>query len=316
MGLPRTSIEHWAVLAAVVDHGGFAQAAKALHRSQSAVSYAVARLQAALDVPLLAIQGRKAVLTPHGETLLKRARPLLKDTETLEALARTLKQGWEPQLNVTADAAFPRARLLAIIAELQRMCPQTQLQFSDAVLSGAEEAIADGTADLVVTTRVPEGFLGEFLFNISFVAVAAPSHPLFGRDRALVADDLTREVQAVIRDSGTKRRLDDGWLGAKRRFTVSSMEASLAAVQAGLAYAWLPEHLVREPLARGSLRRLPLALGGVRSVPLYLVLVRPETAGPAARAAVECFQRHIPPKPAAPEDPASTSHGDPGAAAQ
>ena len=294
MGLPRTSIEQWAVLAAVVDHGGFAQAAEKLHRSQSAVSYVISRLQEALDVPLLAIQGRKAVLTSYGETLLKRARPLVRDLETLEALARSLKQGWEPQLNVTVDAAFPRARLLNIIAELQRMCPLTQLQFSDAVLSGAEEAITDGSADLAVTTRVPEGFLGEFLFNVSFVAVAAPSHPLFGLDRVLTADDLTREVQAVIRDSGVKRRRDEGWLGAKRRFTVSSMEASLAAVQAGLAYAWLPEHLVQESLEHGLLRRLPLALGGARSVPLYLVLVRPEVAGPAARAAVECFQRHVP----------------------
>ncbi|HUI62000.1 MAG TPA: LysR family transcriptional regulator, partial [Steroidobacteraceae bacterium] len=73
--LPRTSLEQWAVLAAVVDRGGFAQAATWLHRSQSAVSYAVARLQEGLDVPLLAIEGRRAVLTEHGKALLKRARP-------------------------------------------------------------------------------------------------------------------------------------------------------------------------------------------------------------------------------------------------
>ena len=56
--LAKTSLEQWAVLAAVVDQGGFAQAAETLHRSQSAVSYAVGRLQEALEVPLLAIQGR------------------------------------------------------------------------------------------------------------------------------------------------------------------------------------------------------------------------------------------------------------------
>jgi len=43
--MPKTSLEQWAVLAAVVDEGGYAQAAAALHRSQSAVSYAVSRLQ-------------------------------------------------------------------------------------------------------------------------------------------------------------------------------------------------------------------------------------------------------------------------------
>ena len=293
MALAKTSLEQWAVLAAVVDEGGFAQAAAAVHRSQSAVSYAVARLQEALDLPLLAIDGRKAVLTPHGQTLLKRARGLLRDAETLELLARKLKEGWEPQLQLVVDAAFPRDCLLSIIAELQRLCPSTQIQLSDAVLSGAEEAITDGSADIVVTTRVPPGFLGEWLLDVTFIAVARPDHPLFQIDHVLTTDDLVRYVQVVVRDSGVKQPRDEGWLGAERRCTVSSMEASLATIQAGLAYAWLPQHLIEEPLRQGALRALPLAAGKSRSVPLHLVLIRPDLAGPAARAAVECFQRNV-----------------------
>ena len=72
---PRTTLEQWAILAAVVDHGGFAQAATARHKSQSAVSYAIARLQESLDIALLVVEGRKAVLTGHGRILLQRARP-------------------------------------------------------------------------------------------------------------------------------------------------------------------------------------------------------------------------------------------------
>jgi DNA-binding transcriptional LysR family regulator len=295
MALSRTSLEQWAVLAAVVDEGGYAQAAASLHRSQSAVSYSVARLQESLDLPLLAIEGRKAVLTPDGQTLLKRARSLLRDIATLERLARSLKQGWEAQLTLVVDAAFPRDHLLKIVAELQQLCPNTQMQLSDAILSGAEEAITDGSADVVVTSRVPTGFFGEFLVDITFVAVARPEHPLFQIEHPLTAQDLTQHVQAVIRDSGAKHPRDEGWLGSERRCTVSSMEASLATVAAGLAFAWLPQHLVAEPVRRGTLRPLPLAIGGTRTVALHLVLVRPEVAGPAARTAIECFQRHIPP---------------------
>jgi len=282
------------VLAAVVDEGGFAQAATALNKSQSAVSYAVARLQEALGVPLLVIEGRKAVLTPHGQTLLQRARAMLRDLDTLELLAKSLKQGWEPELKLVVDAAFPRERLLKIVAELQHLCPNTQMQLSDAVLSGAEEAITEDGADVVVTSRVPHGFLGEALFDVTFLAVAQPDHPLFKVEPPLTADHLVHHVQVVVRDSGAKHPRDEGWLGAERRCTVSSMEASLATVQAGLAYAWLPQHLIEPLLARGELRPLPLTAGASRSVPLYLVLVRPELAGPAARAAVECFQRHVP----------------------
>lgn len=294
MRIPRSSIEQWAVLIAVIDDGGFAQAAKKLNRSQSAVSYAVARLQESLDVPLLEIAGRRAVLTSNGETLLCRARTLVDALNSVEALAVSLKQGWEPELKLVVDAAYPRERLLKIVTELQLACPNTQIQLSDAILSGAEDAIVNDRADVVVSNRVPQGYLGEPLIDIEFVAVAAPRHPLFDLDRPLVADDLIHHVQAVIRDSGSIQPRNDGWLGAERRCTVSSMESSLATVAAGLAFAWLPEPLVAEALQRGALRRLNLVTGGLRMVKLHLVLVHPDFAGPAALAAVESFRRHAP----------------------
>ncbi len=257
MAIAKTTLEQWAVLASVVDTGGFAQAAQVLNRSQSAVSYAVARLQESLGVSLLVVEGRKSVLTPHGRTLLGRARALVKDLDTLEQLARSLKQGWEAELTLVVDTAFPRSRLLGIVAELQHSCPGTQIQLADVVLSGAEDAVTAGAADLVITSRVPQGFLGDWLLDVNFVAVARPDHPLFQLQRELTTDDLVRHVQAVVRDSGTADPRDEGWLGAAHRFTVSSKDASLATLLAGLAYAWLPEHVLTDALRSGALRRLP-----------------------------------------------------------
>ncbi len=87
---------------------------------------------------------------------------------------------------------------------------------------------------------------------------------------------------------------DEGWLGAERRFTVSSMEASLAIVTAGLAFGWLPDHLIAPAIATGGARALPLVTGATRGVPLSLVLVHGAVAGPAAREAVQSFFRHRP----------------------
>ena len=299
MSLPRTSLEQWAVLAAVIDRGGFAAAARALHRSQSAVSYSLARLQEAIGLPLLSLDGRRSVLTAHGRTLLNRARPLLEDLDTLESLAATLKEGWEPELSIVVDSAFPRARLLAIAAELQRTCPGTQVQLSDVILSGAEEAIVGRGADVVITSRVPPGFLGDWLLDVEFQAVAAPGHPLFALGRDLTPQDLVPHVQAVIRDSGTTQPRNEGWLGSTRRFTVTSMDASLATVLAGLTYAWLPEHLVSAALQTGSLKRLPLMLGAARKVPLLLVVPEPALLGPAGTRAVDEFRGASPGAPRA-----------------
>ncbi len=286
----RSSADQWQVLAAVVDAGGFTQAAERLHRSQSAVSYAIAQLQESLGVRLLEMQGRRAVLTPTGRELLRRSRVIVEQFARLEALARAIDSGWESELRLVVDAAFPQQTLLGVLAELSGSCPYTTLSLADAVLSGAEEAITSGAADVVVTTRIPSGFLGNWLMDISMVAVAAPVHPLHQLQRTLTLDDLALHTQAVVRDSGRQSR-DEGWLGATHRWTVAGIEASRATVIAGLTYAWLPSHLVAADIEQGRLKALPLAVGGRRQMPLHVVLVKGETAGPAARKALELLQR-------------------------
>jgi DNA-binding transcriptional LysR family regulator len=294
MPQPRTTLEQWKTLATVVDAGGFAQAAARLHRSQSAVSYTIAQLQEGLGLRLLELQGRKAALTPAGVELLRRSRVIVDQFARLEALARAIDSGWETELKLVVDAAFPQATLLGLLAELRQSCPHTTISLADAVLSGAEEAITDGEADVVVTTRVPAGFLGDWLMDVSMVAVAAVTHPLHATKRALTLDDLALHTQVVVRDSGRLQPRDEGWLGAQHRWTVASLEASRAAVRAGLAYAWLPAHLVADDIAARKLAPLPLAVGGLRRMPLYVVLVKGETAGPAARRTLELLQRHVP----------------------
>lgn len=58
---PRITLEQWRALVAVVDAGGYAQAAERLHKSASSVIYAVQKIEALLDVKAFEIHGRKAV---------------------------------------------------------------------------------------------------------------------------------------------------------------------------------------------------------------------------------------------------------------
>jgi DNA-binding transcriptional LysR family regulator len=289
--IPRTTLEQWAILAAVVDEGSYAAAAEALHRSQPAISYAIARLQEGVGVPLLAIEGRRAVLTSNGQALLQRARQVLRDHEALEHWARYLKQGWEPELRLVADAAFPRERLLDILAVLKAECPTTRVTFASEILSGAEEAIVDRSADIVITNRVPTGVLGEWLMDIPFIAVARRDHPLHHLGRAPTANDLMQHTQIAIRDSGARNPRDDGWLGASVRWTVSSMDEALAVLAKGLAFGWLPADMVAPMLGDGLLRRIELGGVGMRKVSTYLVVVNQDELGPAGRKAVELFRR-------------------------
>ena len=66
----KTTLDEWEILLAVVQLGGFAPAAEQLNRSQSTISYAVARLQERLGIKLLELKGRKAKLTEVGRVLV------------------------------------------------------------------------------------------------------------------------------------------------------------------------------------------------------------------------------------------------------
>ncbi|SHH16641.1 LysR family transcriptional regulator [Pollutimonas bauzanensis] len=283
MQVLKTTLEQWRVLQAVVEYGGYAQAAAALHRSQSAVSYMVARLQEQAGVELLAIEGRKARLTGNGKALLVQASELLADAHRLEQLAARLEQGWEAELRLVVDVAFPTPLLLQALTQFTRAAGQTRIQLSEVVLSGADEALLAQRADVLIGTRVPAGYLGDLLLDVDFVAVAHPSHPLHRLGRELDAEDLKREMQIVLRDSGTLQPRDEGWLGSMLRWTVSSMETSAAMVADGLGFAWLPRHLIQKRLEEGSIWPLPLGKGQSRRVPLYLVFGGAAGPGPAAR---------------------------------
>lgn len=290
MSYPRVSLEQWRSLQAVVEQGGFAQAAKHLHRSQSAVSYAVQRLQDNLGVPVLRLEGRRAVLTEAGEVVLRRARQLLRDANVLEALARELKAGWEAEIRLVVDAAFPSEILMMALQAFAPHDRGTRVLMQEVVLSGAMDALRDGTADLVISAGLPETVLADELIEIEFLAVAHPNHALHQLGRVLEFSDLRREMQIVIRDSGHYQVTDHGWLESEHRWTVSSIDRAVSTVIHGLGFAWLPRHYLTAYLATEQVKILPLAQGQSYRTHLYLSYAHPEHVGPATRLLTEHLQ--------------------------
>jgi DNA-binding transcriptional LysR family regulator len=287
---PRATLDQWRAFQAVMESGGFARAAGELHRTQSSVSYTVRRLQENLGVTLLRTEGRRARLTEAGEVMLRRSRQLLEDAAALESLADSLQQGWEPHLQLVVDAAFPADVLIAALRRFEPLSRGTRVRLQQVVLSGADEALAQGDADVVIGYRVPPGFLGDPLIDIEFTAVAHPGHALHRRGRQLSMKDLERELQVVIRDSGATTPTDHGWLGAEHRWTVTSMDTALTIVSGGLGFAWLPTHMISPYLDDDRLRVLPLREGRRRRSHLYLMFPRPDDAGPAARQLAESLR--------------------------
>lgn len=278
----QVTLEQWQALIAVVDAGGYARAAEQLGKSQSAVSYAIQKLETALGVRVFKLSGRRATLTEAGQALYRQARRLVEQAEQSEQLARQFGAGYEAQIRIAMDTIFPPEWMLDILAEFAEAHPYTRIELLETVLSGSDEAVLKRQVELSISGRVPPGFLGEQLMTVNFLACAHPEHPLHRLGRTLTLEDLRQHRQLVVRDSGS-RSVDSGWLGAEQRWTLSDLDASVRAACKGIGYAWYPLTRIQQPLADGLLKPLPLGNSSERSVELYLILTDGELARPGVR---------------------------------
>ncbi|XKH60905.1 LysR family transcriptional regulator [Halomonas sediminis] len=291
--MSRVTLAQWQMLAAVVDYGGFARAAEAVHKSPSTLNHAVHKLEEQLGVQVLEPIGRQVRLTEAGELLLRRARQLIESAASLEDVATRLAAGLEAEVVVAIDQIFPAAAQAKALESFSATYPQVRVQLHESVLNGGIEMLYDGRADLVVTGIEAQGFLGIPMVTVRFVAVAHPDHPLHRLGRALDLRDLTQHRQLVVRDSALRQSASAGWLKAEQRWTVSHLDTSMDMLKRGLGFAWMPETRIGEALASGLLKPLPLAAGGIREVPMQLIFRDRDRAGPAAHAMAEALRRAV-----------------------
>ena len=292
-GAPHIALDQWRALIAVVDAGGYAQAAESLHKSQSAVTYAVQKIESLLGVKAFEIRGRKAVLTPTGHMLYRRALALVGEASDLEQAARRLSAGWEAEINLAVEILFPTRILIECLAQFGQESPRTRIEVIESVLGGTPEALLKGQADLAIGPKVPPGFLGSPLMQLRIIAVAHPEHALHRLGRDLTYRDLRAHRHLTVRDSGATRDRRAVTIEVEQRWTVSHMATSIEAACMGHGFAWFPEERVRDELARGALKALPLRGGEERLVELYLILADPEFAGPGVRRMAEIVREAV-----------------------
>lgn len=299
--IPKISLEQWAAFKAVVDEGSFAKAAEALNKSQSAVSYAIAKLEEQLPTPVLTQQGRRAALTEAGKQLYRHATDLLAQAATIENTAKYLASGWESEVTIAVDALFSMGAVFCALQHFSVSSPQTRLRILETTLSGTEEALLGRKADLVLTGTIPPGFSGTRLGEVSMIPVVGQQHPLvqlMQQSGPITEQELGRHRQIVLRDTGTKREQSSGWLRAEQRWTVTHAATSIEAVKNGLGFAFLPKEKILQELEAGSLIEVALAEKMERFISLYLIKTERQNAGPATQAiAQQLIERYGKPQP-------------------
>lgn len=280
----RISLDALQVLDAIARCGSFAAAGEALHKTASALSYTVRRLEEDLGIEVFDRSGHRAVLTEAGRLLLDEGRTLLDAAGAVERRVRGFGRGWEAELAIAVNELVPLAPVLAAVGEFYAEGHPTRIRLVPEVLGGAWDALASGRADLAlaeVETGI-EAVEHRPIGRVAFVFAVAPGHPLAQARQPLTLATIRRHRLVAVADSARRAvARSSGITGATDVLTVGSLAAKLEAQIAGLGVGFLPEALAAAPLADGRLLRLRVA-APKPPVPLSVVW-RAQEGGPARR---------------------------------
>ncbi|WP_377701678.1 LysR family transcriptional regulator [Pseudoduganella sp. UC29_71] len=250
------SSDNVAIFLAVLDHGSFSAAARALGRVPSAVSMAVAQLEAELDLQLFERSSRHVHATESARALEAEARQMAGQLRRLQAHALSLHQGLERHLTLAVAPELLSVPWSEPLARLAQEFPSLEVSVLSAPQADALRMLYDGAAQLALIyerQRVDERESFQELGSEVLMAVISPRHPLAReRNGRFRWEDLVdiRQVAIVGRDTQTQ---DERILISRKVWRTDSHLATLGLVQAGLGWAYLPKRLAAPLVESGEL---------------------------------------------------------------
>jgi len=156
---------------AIVDSGSFTKAAERVHKTQSAVSMHVRRLEEQLGCALFVKQGRGARLTAEGESLIDFARRIIQaEAGAVAALSRKGLRG-AVRLGIPDD--YAESFLAKILSRFNRKHPLVEVSVACEGSPELAQQVSAGALELALVTDHPglRGF--ELLLDQPLVWAAA-----------------------------------------------------------------------------------------------------------------------------------------------
>jgi len=277
---------------AVADQRGFAAAARALRISPPAVTRAVAALEQRLGVTLFHRSTRAVSLTDEGAAFLDRARRIvaeLREAEQIVMGGRSVPRG---QLYVTAPVMFGRLHVLPVVSAL--LASHEGLSARMMLLDRNVRIVEEGIDVAVRIGALANSALRSVAIgSVHQTIVASPAY-LAAHGIPQSPADLERHH--CIIDSGP--RAAGPWLfGAKGdaavevtpRLTIDTVDAAIAAAEAGVGLANLLSYQCADAVATGRLVRV-LADHAAPAMPVSLIYDAGRAAMPAVRIFIEAMR--------------------------
>jgi DNA-binding transcriptional LysR family regulator len=287
------NLEQIRLFVSVAEHRSFSAVARKTRRAQSAVSSAIALLEADLGVSLFdRSSGRQPLLTEAGSALLEEARELLRQCERLDGRALALVRGEEALLRVAHDEAMPYQPVLDSLEALDQRFPSVEVQLASSAQGDVARKLIERRADLGLLfhhEQMPEALERRVLGSVEMVTVCSVNHPLV-EETHVTRQQLARHRQLLI--APLQSEYPGGEQLSPHVWRADSFYVMAELLMRGLGWAWLPRHVVQYPAYHGQM----VELTSEWTPPALIVEIvwrRDEPLGPAARWLAECFTHHL-----------------------
>ena len=254
-------VEFEAVLA-VARHHSFRAAATALGMSTSALSSAVASLEARLGVRLFHRTTRSVALTEAGEQFVGRIAPALSDIHSAMEAVNSHRETPAGTLRLNSSVGAARMVFAPVVIAYLRRYPDMKV---DLVTEGRLiDIVSEGyDAGIRLAESVPRDMIAVPMgAELRFAVVGAPSY-FEGRTVPRVPDDLmahdcirARMPSGAIYRWEFARRGEAIGIDVPGPLTLDEPMLMLEAVRAGLGLGCLSEWYVAEDIAAGRLVRV------------------------------------------------------------
>jgi DNA-binding transcriptional LysR family regulator len=251
---------------AVCEERSIARAAAREALVASAVSKRIGAIEQELGTALL-VRGRRGIEpTAAGQTLLRQAREVLAAMDRMHAELSEFASGVQGSVRVVASASALAEWLPEDIAAFLDRHHGVRVSVDERNSEVAVREVREGAADLGVaweTVDVPAG-LQRLAYRADHLGVVMPpSHPLARRRKVRFVDTLDHPTIGVspggLLDRQVRRQAALLGRDIVQRMQVSSLDAGVRIVAAGLGVAILPFEASSAQVAASGLVMLPLA---------------------------------------------------------
>ena len=258
----------------VVEESGFKRAADALHISQSAVSQAVANLEAKLDTPLI-VRGKELKLTEPGKRLFDYAVEVLREEQqAIEDIAQ-LKQGKRETLNLAMGASINRFYGPELVSAYYQENPRVRMKVVEMPSRSIIYAVLSGSVELGLgpfQKHMP-AFERIALYDDTRHLVVSPKHPRFlamlgGDEEAIQQTPLIASALDNPELRPSIQRLRDQFSTV---WEVTSLSLRIHMVEQGMGVTFIDRKLLEEhPQCQGFKIMDDVSFGGIdRQVGLF-----------------------------------------------